>query len=275
MSTGIPDSIMSDDALSSLAAELDHENTVGVALLGSYARGEATVYSDVDLVRFADRAPDDDEQEYTLTYREGHLVSITTTTIAAKRHEMTQPETAIETVPGLRQARILLDKDSSVQRLQDAARAFQWESLQPAADRYASYELMGYAEEVHKVLGGLERDDDSAVLIATVGLLMGMTKAVAVQRGVLIETENSYYRQVQVAVGWETAWTRWHRLIAGFTPLPAGAPPAQARGSAALSLYRETAKLLDPIILPRHRPVVEGVLSAAGPNRGEPWLFRS
>ena len=45
---------LSNTFLGSLAAELDDTNTVAVALMGSHARGDATSYSDVDLVREED-----------------------------------------------------------------------------------------------------------------------------------------------------------------------------------------------------------------------------
>ena len=143
--------------------------------------------------------PESEAERYTLRYREGYLVSITTTTVSAKLEELARPQDAIWAVQGLRQSRILLDRDGSLRRLKQAAMEFTWEPLQSAANEYASYGVMGYAEEVSKVLGGLLRGDDSAVLYGTLGLCLGLTKAILIQRGVLLESENSYFSQAQDA----------------------------------------------------------------------------
>jgi hypothetical protein len=94
------------------------------------------------------------------------------------------------------------------------------------------------------------------------GAVRGLTQAVAVGRGVLIESENSYYRQVQGAAGEDSAWTRHHRIAAGFAAPNPQSPPAEAIAIAALHLYRETADLLRSSLLPRHLPVIEATLAA-------------
>jgi hypothetical protein len=80
--------------------------------------------------------------------------------------------------------------------------------------------------------------------------VLGLTRAVAVGRGVLIESENSYY----------------HRIAAGFVADASRETPA-AIGIAALHLYRETALLLQPLLLPRHLPVIEATLAAIATSR--------
>ncbi len=262
MSEFPPVAPLSDEFLNDLAAELDDAETVGFALTGSHARGDATPYSDVDLVRFVTVRPGKESERYTLQCRDGRLISLSTTTVAAKRDEMARPEKAIWVVPGLRQARILLDKDGSLGELQQDAYAFTWQPLQAAADEHASYEVMGYAEEAHKVLGGLDRGDESAALYGTLGLVFGLTQAMAIQRGTLIRSENAYFQQVQDTVGRDSAWTRFHRLAAGFEASPAGLSPVESRGVAGLGLYRETADLLRAILRPEHLAVIDHTLTA-------------
>src|SRR5262245_25313995 len=89
--------------LSALTAELAGDDVVALALTGSYVRGTATPFSDIDILRFAPVLPATERERYTLRAREDRLLSITTTTIAAKRAELCQPETAIFAAPGLRQ----------------------------------------------------------------------------------------------------------------------------------------------------------------------------
>ena len=244
--------------------EIADAATVGVLLTGSHARGDATRYSDVDLLRFVADLPPEEAGRYTLLHRGGWLVSVSTTTIAAKRAELARPETAIWAVPGLRQARILLDPDAALAALHREAMAFEWAPLQDAANAYASYTVMGDAEEVHKILAALARGDESATLYGTLGLVLGLARAVAVQRGLLIQTENAYFRQVQEAVGPGSAWTRYFRLAAGFdaSRSAGSAEPARERGLAALGLYRETVTLLRPILRPAHHDVIQATLAA-------------
>ncbi len=246
--------------LSSLVAEFVTADTVAVALAGSYARGDATRWSDVDIIRYATTMPATSEERYTLAIRDGRLVSVSTTTIAAKQADMRRPEEAIFVVPGLRQARILHDPSGALAALHQQARAFTWEPLQTAANAYASELVMGLAEEAHKLLGALSRRDESAILYAAHGAVAGLTRAIVVGRGVLIESENSYYRQAQEATGLDSAWTRYHRAAAGFVAAASRKTPAVAIGIAALHLYRETARLLSSLLLPRHLLVIEATL---------------
>ena len=246
--------------LQSLVAEFLTKDTIAVALAGSYARGDASRWSDVDIIRYTEMPPATSEERYTLAIRDGRLVSLTTTTIAAKQAEMGRPEEAIFVVPGLRQARILHDPTGALAALHQQARDFAWEPLRAAANAHANETVMGDAEEVHKLLSALSRRDESAIRYATLGLVLGLTRAVAVGRGVLIESENSYFRQVQDAAGADSAWTRYHRIAAGFVAGASRLAPATAAGIAALHLYRETAHLLLSLLLPRHLPVIEDTL---------------
>jgi predicted nucleotidyltransferase len=252
---------LSEAFLTGLIAEFATADIVAVALAGSYARGAATRWSDVDIIRYATTLPATSEERYTLAMRAGQLVSLSTTTIAAKQAEMTQPATAIFVVPGLRQARILHDPTGALAALHQQAHDFTWEPLRAAANAHASETVMGDAEEIHKLLGALGRRDESAALYATHVLVLGLTRAVAVGLGVLIESENSYYRQAQEAAGVDSVWTRYHRIAAGFVVDTSHKLPADAIGCAALDLYCETARLLRPSLLPHHLPVIQNTLN--------------
>ncbi|MCH8205740.1 MAG: nucleotidyltransferase domain-containing protein [Chloroflexi bacterium] len=113
-------------ALARIVMELDDGDTVGVALTGSHARGDPTDYSDVDVLRFVQCLPEQEGDRYRLEVRDGHLFSVTTTTVAEKTGELTRPEKAIWAVPGLRQARVLLDKEGSLAELKLEADDFSW-----------------------------------------------------------------------------------------------------------------------------------------------------
>lgn len=241
--------MLPDGFLATLAAELDGPDVIGVALGGSFARGAATAFSDVDLAPFY-RA-DASLPSKRLFWRDGWLVSVSPKTIAGWRERMARPEWAIRLVPSAAQLRILLDREGALAALVAAARAWHWEALQPAADAFASDMLMLFAEHALKVLGALARGDEAVVPYPLGELLYGLPWIVATQRGVLIEHDGAYLRQVQTSVGTESTWSCAHRTALGMQR-----ESLRERALAALQLYVETAQLIAHALRPEHRDVV-------------------
>ncbi len=248
-----------DALLNTLVTELDNDTIVGITLGGSYVRGEATPYSDVDLACWVKDAVNLSPKRFV--YRDNRLISIGTKTVAAVREDLSKPERAILFVAG--QRRVLLDKDGSVTRLVQEVASFTWEPLQPAANQFASLRMMLLAEWVHKILSGLFTRDELALSFVISEFFFSLTEAVAVQRGILIKSGSTYYRQVQDAVGQDSAWTHYHRQVAGVDPIPAEVTLVIARSIASLHLYRETVALLRPILQPEHLAIAEQAILVA------------
>ncbi len=239
---------LSEEFLNTLVAELDNDEIVGIIFGGSYARNEATPFSDVDLACFV---PDSVKPlPKRFIYRDGRLVSIGSRTVSGTRSELARPERAIFIVSDFR--RVLLDKDGSVSRLMREIETFNWKPLQKAADNYTSFGMMIYAEQVHKILSEIFKRDDLALSYATSKLLFSLTEVVAVQRGILVKNDSTYFRQVQETVGLDSTWTRFHRLAAGVDLVP-----VETRGIATLHLYRVTVALLRTTMHPDHLEVAE------------------
>jgi hypothetical protein len=207
----------------------------------------------VDLIRFHVSTPADEVDRYRLQIVEGRLVSIATTSVEAKRGELWDPSTAIFAVPGVRQARVLFDSEGKLAGLVEEARDFRWSGIEAKARVLASCELRGYAEEVAKVLGALERRDESAQLYGTLGLILGLPKVVAMARGILIETENSFFREVQHRVGSSSPWSKLHRIGAGFVP----GCTLNVRASAGVHLYPETRSIVSTCLEEADSEVIE------------------
>jgi len=248
---------LSDPFIQSALAQIDSPSVIGVCIVGSYARGQESKYSDVDFDIFVSKLPEGPYDRYTLGYWDHKLTSLKYTLLDEERSALTNPRRAVWAVPGLREMKILLDKNGSLSALQQAARDFDWSPLQPAADEFASEAVMGCAEEVHKILNGLARGHESTVLYATWGLVKNMLEAVAVQRGLMIVSENRYFDLIQDAVGRDSKWTRAFRTAWG---LDLAASQYQSRGAAALVLYRLTALMFDKLIPEKHRDVVNATL---------------
>lgn len=244
-----------ENLLQQLVTELDDENTVAIGLTGSHARGDATRYSDLDIWHYVETIDDEPYTAYTLRQYDEYLVSFSRGTLAAQRDKMNSASGALSAVPGLRQMRVLLDKTGELTTLVDAARRFDWQVYEADAIQYASHELLGNAEEAHKVMNGLARSEDYLQVYGVLGLTLGMTHTVALFKGVLADSENVYFRQVEQATGLDSEWTRQHRIALGLVM----ASP-HMRALAALRLYRETATLLKDVILPEHQAVISSTL---------------
>ena len=248
---------LSDPFLQSALERIDSPDVLGVGIVGSYARGQESRYSDVDFDIFVSRLPEDPYDRYTLRYWEDKLISLKYTLLDEERSALTNPRRAIWAVPGLRGMKIVLDKDGSMAALQQAAQEFDWSSLQPAADEFAAEEIMGNAEEAHKILNGLVRRHESTVLYASWGLVKNMLETVAVQRGIMMVSENRYFDLIQDSVGRDSEWTRCFRTAWG---LDLRDSQYQQRGAAALALYCRSAEMFDELIPDKHREVVNRTL---------------
>ena len=243
--------------IQSVLEKIDSPDVIGIGIVGSYARGQEAKYSDVDFDIFTSSLPENPYDRYTLRYWDNKLISLKYTLLNDERSALSNPRRAIWAVPGLRGMKILLDKDGSMTDLQKAAHEFDWSPLQPAADEFAAEEIMGNAEEVHKILNGLARNHESTVLYATWGLVKNMLEAVAVQRGLMIVSENRYFDIIQNSMGHDSKWTSAFRTAWG---LDYASSQYQTRGTAALKLYSLTAKLFDALIPEKHRNVVNATL---------------
>jgi hypothetical protein len=247
----------SDSFIQSVLEKIDSPDVIGVGIAGSFARGQESKYSDVDFDIFVNKLPKNEFDRYTLLYWDDTLISLNYAVLKDERAALKDPRRAIWAVPGLSGMKIVMDKDGSLAKLQQAAREFDFSPLQPAADEFAAEEIMGCAEEVHKILNGLTRGHESTVLYATWGLVKSLLEAVAVQRGLLIDSENRYFDLIQESVGHDTKWVSVFRTAWG---LDYASSQYQSRGAAALRLYRLTAAMFDGLIPEKHREVINQTL---------------
>ena len=248
---------LSDPFIKSVLKKIDSPDVIGVAIVGSYSRGQESKYSDVDFDIFVSKMPENEYDRYTLRHWDGKLVSLKYTLFDDEFIALDNPRRAIWAVPGLSGMSIILDKDGSLAELQKMAQKFDFSLLQREADEFAAEEIMGCAEEVHKILSGLTRSHESTVLYATWGLVKCILEAIAVQRGIMLVSENRYFDLIQESVGRDTKWVSAFRTAWG---LDSTSSQYQSRGTAALKLYRLTAAMFDGLIPERHRDVVNHTL---------------
>lgn len=239
-----------------MTARLNQPGVIGISVVGSYSRGVQNKYSDVDLDIFVETLPED---FYTLRIFDGKLVSLKYVLLQDELDSLTKPERAVWSVPGLQNMRILLDEHDELAKLQQQAFDFNWLDLQPAANDFAAEELMGCAEETHKIMGGLSHEKESKVMYASWGLFKNLVFAVIVQAGLMIESENLYFDIPQKHFGASHPWTRAFRLSFGLD-VDSNFPAWKTRGLASLDLYEQTALLFDDMIPDKYHEVIEHTL---------------
>lgn len=247
---------LSDEFLQELVRELDHEDIVGITLGGSYARGAATRYSDVDLACFWREGLRPPPKRFL--YRQGKLISIKMTSVTEIREMLKRPPAAILFASG--KHRLLLDKDGSVASLLAEIEMFHWEELQSAANENISIWMMLLAEHVQKVLREFQQDNAAGLAFVISKLVAELTMLTAECYGTLVTSDSTYYREVQEAAGLDSAWTRYHRMATGLEAGPTDIAPLRARGIAALHLYRETFAFSRSVMQTEHVEIAEQVL---------------
>lgn len=215
-----------------------------IVLMGSYARGDAGRYSDVDLVRFLVptwRGPTDSQ-----TFVIGDQLVVVSNVMPQSVEEwFTEPERATWAIAGLLTAQALWDPNGVFATVQSRARAFRWDTdMQAKANSYAGREMVGWAEEAHKGLEGLRRDDIGRLLNARFGLTFGLANVARVYLGVFITGENTFYAEICEKAGPDSRLARLLRAAFGIESTTASALTLRDHVTAGLRLYVETARLV-------------------------------
>jgi hypothetical protein len=174
-----------------LVDEVDPRGTAAVLLAGSWARGDAHEASDIDLWVVGPRP----RRRHRILEREGRMVCVNYQTVAEARREMRNPGRLDGAVPGWRIALILRDRRGVATRLKAEARRFRWASLRRERDRYLADQLVGWAEEVAKLLRAMER---------------GERETAAVQRN-LLANQMAFLRLLPLERLWDTENGLWER----------------------------------------------------------------
>jgi hypothetical protein len=229
-----------------LVQRFDAPAVRALVLMGSYTRGDAGPFSDIDVVRFIDETELPDAGSYLI---DGHLVVVSNVPPVQVERWFSEPEAATDMIMGVRSAQALLDRDGYFAGIQTRARAFAWDQvMQERANHQASAMLVGWIEEVHKGLAGLQHNDAGRLLNARHGLSWGLSRVMKVQRGVLISGDNTFYDEVTLAMGQQSEWVQLLRSSFGIESEEGKAPTLSEQVRAGLRLYILTAEQLAPVL---------------------------
>jgi hypothetical protein len=227
---------------------------LAIALMGSFSRGDAGPYSDVDVVRLRSSDPHSDSAETHLIDKQFVVISdVGPSTVS---DWFSKPVEATASIAGVRAARPLWDPSGHFESIKNRAISFVWDAeMQNKANVFASEAMVGWIEEVQKGLEGLRRQDVGRMLNARYGLSWGLTKVMRVQRGILISGDNASYTEVVANIGTESVWAELGRHAFGVSGLP-----LSDQVKAGLRLYAETARMLDDVLSEQDKLLVHEVI---------------
>jgi len=235
-----------------VAEELAERGARAVALVGSYASGEAGPESDLDLLAVGPKS-----YSWNLQRRDGLLVSVSSRPFEEYRKAFALPEEVCAVVPGWRGAVILHDPEGLAAAMVREAREWDWGPLERRCDAWVAEQITGHAEEVHKLVAALRSGNTSAAAVQRSLLAVHLAPVLAVHRRILYGSENRLWDLVSDEMGEE-----WRLLQAG--ALGQGDETFEETCTAALRLYEladgEVAALLDE----RQRGVIGYALAMAG-----------
>ena len=230
--------------LNKLVGRFTEPAVKAIVLMGSFARGDAGHFSDVDLVRFlAPDAPEDTEARSFII--DDRLVVVSNVLRSQVEGWFTNPVSATECIAGIRTAKPLWDPDDLFSPIQRRAHAFVWDTdMQSKANAFAGEQMVGWVEEVYKGLEGIRRNDIGRMLNARFGLSFGIVKVVRVYLGILIDGDNTFYTQILERLGNDSEWARLCRAAFAIEPREGVPLPLTEQVLAGLRLYVLTADLI-------------------------------
>lgn len=233
-----------------VAHGLMRDGARAVVLTGSHAHGDAHAESDIDLIAISRRgATSQRGNPPPVQRRSSFLITVASETEASVRAAFRDPRLVGSHVPGWRDALALYDPEGIAAILQRAAIRWRWEDIDTALDAWIADQIVGYAEEVHKLVGALEQRNAHTAAVQRSVLALHLAKIMSVHNRILYGTENVLWDIVSGHMGepWSSVQSR---------ALGEHGEPFEDTCAAALELYRLAATEVDRTLTRQQRAVV-------------------
>ena len=240
------------EQLEEMTPQLLREDVLGIAVVGSYARGDATTYSDVDVITLL--APHSQlPEEPRIDLYHGIYRVVQYRTEAQMRKSLTDPARAVYDVIGLQQMLILYDPRDILRTVQAEAESFSWnEDMVRKADRLLNREMLGWQEECYKAMSGLLHKQEGHMLLGLYGLTYGLVRLMLIAKGVLLASENAFFEELKFAYETEPQGVELVEMMRLAFGLDDGFPLLQ-RVETGLLLYLQFAEYLGDRLTPEVR----------------------
>ena len=227
------------------------EGADAVVVVGSRVRGDSYRESDVDVTAIGQR------NAFYIERIGGYLFSIAWRTPAAARKEFRDPSRAGGAVPGWRSAFVLHDAQGVAKAIMQEANVWTWDVLGKRREAWVAEEFTGWAEEVHRLVGNLEKGRLWAAGIIRSVLAIRLAPIMAVHHCIMYDTENNLWDLVgkKMGIHWSQAQS---------AALSIRGESLEESCKAALRLFVLAARELRPILGDRRRVVVDHACELAG-----------
>lgn len=171
-----------------------------IIITGSHARGDYTLYSDLDFTYLLSREPHATENEHELVYIGHQLVTITRVNFRKWEHSLISFENFMWTRSAFEYAIVCYDKSGKFGKLRQTAAARKLEDFYEERIDLVNKNMKGYVEEIHKLLNGLTLKNKSTIYNALVGLNAGMCNVIAYAYGITPASENHFNDDIQASI---------------------------------------------------------------------------
>ncbi|MEX0750435.1 MAG: nucleotidyltransferase domain-containing protein [Dehalococcoidia bacterium] len=233
-----------------VARDLHDDGALAVLLTGSHATGTAHAQSDIDLIAvYARPRRERWHATWAISRRDGHLVTVSPHTAARARASFRDPRSIPTSVPGWREARILVDPTGVAKQLKREARAFSWDAVATACDAWVAEATTGWAEEVHKLVAMIERRELLGAAVQRSLLAVRLAPIMALHRRMLYGSENRLWDLVVESMG--EPWASTQR-----SALALNGESHEAIAAATLRLYLFASEEIMPLLSEQQREVV-------------------
>ncbi|MHA2253434.1 MAG: nucleotidyltransferase domain-containing protein [Candidatus Kariarchaeaceae archaeon] len=225
--------------LNEIIKQYQSESAVdSIILTGSYARGDFTSYSDVDITIFFDKIGSDENPLYDLNYIDNHLFSISKSTVKEWEEKLSKPQELFSIYYAIKDSIVLYDRNNAFSNLKLKLSRDPWGNLTRERLNAINHETKGYVEEVYKLMKGIQENDKPLISFALTGLIIGITSIVAMQQKLLLRSENNLYENLQSSMGFTSKWSKLFIRCLGIDDnMP---NTIIERGNSGLRLYLET-----------------------------------
>lgn len=211
-----------------------------IILTGSYARGDYKQFSDIDLTCFLKPSFNYKENPSILFYQDNILYSITKTSLESWKEAINDPKTYYYLIHPIKEAIVIKDEFGKFQEFKNSLDEVIGKKIHEKRTKYINENIIGYLEEVHKIMNGLKSKNELLLNYAIIGLILGLANILTVHFEVFMKTENELFQKIQEVTGMDSNCAREFRKTLGIGQQIT----TIQRAESALKLYLETIKLV-------------------------------